>query len=124
MPGPYTYEDENTVVNILRGEVPCNQVYRDDYALAFHDIAPQAPKHILVIPTGRYVSIDDFGMNASAEELGGFYKAVALVADQEGLLENGFRTIANTGDHGGQEVPHFHLHLLGGAKIGFMVSRS
>lgn len=124
MTDTYTYDDENIFAKILRGEIPCNQVYRDEYALAFHDIAPQAPKHILVIPTGRYVSIDDFGANASAEELSGFYKAVSVIADQEGLLEDGFRSIANTGDHGGQEVPHFHLHLLGGKKIGPMVSKT
>lgn len=117
------YDDQNIFAKILRGEIPCNEVYRDEYALAFHDIAPQAPKHILVIPTGEYVSIDDFGANASAEEVSGFFKAVAKVAEQEGLIENGFRSIANTGDHGGQEVPHFHIHLLGGAKVGPMVSQ-
>ncbi len=120
----YTYDDENIFAKILKGEIPCNEVYRDEYALAFHDIAPQAPTHILVIPTGKYVSIDDFGTNASAEEVTGFYKAVAKVAEQEGLTENGFRTIANTGDHGGQEVPHYHVHLLGGAKVGPMVMKA
>ena len=120
----YAYDDQNIFAKILRGEIPCNEVYRDEYALAFHDISPQAPTHILVIPTGAYVSIDDFGANAPAEDVAGFYKAVSKVAADAGLLENGFRTIANTGDHGGQEVPHFHIHLLGGAKVGPMVMRA
>ncbi|MBL4803897.1 MAG: histidine triad nucleotide-binding protein [Alphaproteobacteria bacterium] len=123
MSAAYTYDDENIFAKILQGDIPCKEVYRDEYALAFHDINPQAPTHILVIPTGKYVSIDDFGANASAEEVAGFFKAVSKVAEQEGLLENGFRSIANTGDHGGQEVPHFHVHLLGGAKVGPMVSK-
>ncbi len=116
------YDDNNIFAKILRGEIPCDKVYEDEYALAFRDIAPQAPVHILVIPRGRYVSIDDFGINATVDEVQGFYKAVARIADEQGLTENGFRSIANTGDYGGQEVPHFHLHLLGGKKIGAMVS--
>ena len=116
------YDDQNIFAKILRGEIPCDKVYEDDHVLAFRDIAPQAPVHVLVIPKGAYVSIDDFGSNGSAEEVAAFYKAVARIAEQEGLTENGFRSIANTGDHGGQEVPHFHLHLLGGASIGPMVS--
>ena len=123
MSAAYTYDDENIFAKMRQGDIPCKEVYRDEYALAFHDINPQAPTHILVIPTGKYVSIDDFGANASAEEVAGFFKAVSKVAAQEGLLENGFRSIANTGDHGGQEVPHFHVHLLGGAKVGPMVSK-
>ncbi|MGB0719933.1 MAG: histidine triad nucleotide-binding protein, partial [Bdellovibrionales bacterium] len=112
-----TYDNQNIFAKILCGEIPCDAVYRDEYALAFADIAPQAPVHILVIPTGAYVSIDDFGARASAEEIAGFYKAVAVIAQQQGLTQSGFRTIANTGVHGGQEVPHFHLHLLGGGKL-------
>lgn len=117
-----TYDDQNIFAKILRGEIPCDKVYEDDHVLAFRDIAPQAPVHILVIPKGSYISIDDFGVHASAEEIAAFYKAVATIAEQEGLTENGFRSIANTGDHGGQEVPHFHLHLLGGAPVGPMVA--
>ena len=116
------YDDQNIFAKILRGEIPCDKVYEDDHVLAFRDIAPQAPVHILVIPKGAYLSIDDFGVNGSAEEVAAFYNAVARIAEQEGLTENGFRSIANTGDHGGQEVPHFHLHLLGGAPVGPMVS--
>ena len=118
------YDDQNIFAKILRGDISCEEVYRDEYALAFKDIAPQAPVHILVIPTGRYVDIYDFNSNASAEELSGFYKAVARVAENAGLVENGFRTIANTGIHGGQEVPHFHVHLLGGKPIGRMVAQN
>lgn len=118
------YDDENIFAKILRGEIPNDTVYEDDHVLAFRDIAPQAPSHILVIPKGRYVSIDDFGANASAEEIKGFYAAVAKIAEQEGLAEDGFRCIANTGMNGGQEVPHFHLHILGGQKIGPMVAKA
>jgi len=117
------YDSDNIFAKILRGEIPCDEVYRDEYALAFRDIAPQAPVHILVIPTGRYVSLEDFGANASVEEIAGFYAALSKVAEAQGLSENGYRTIANTGEHGGQEVPHFHMHILGGAPIGAMVSK-
>lgn len=114
------YDDQNIFAKILRGEIPCNKVYEDDYVLAFHDIAPKAPVHILVIPKGAYVSIADFGANGSAEEITGFYRAVAKIAYDHNIVETGFRSIANTGDHGGQEVPHYHIHLLGGAPIGPM----
>ena len=115
------YDDQNIFAKILRGEIPNGTVYEDDYVLAFRDIAPQAPVHILVIPRGRYVSIDDFGVNGSPEEIAGFYAAIAKIAEQENLKESGFRCIANTGLNGGQEVPHFHMHILGGKQIGPMV---
>lgn len=118
------YDTDNIFAKILRGEIPNNTVYEDDYVLAFRDIAPQAPVHVLVIPKGAYVSIDDFGANAAAEEITAFYAAIAKIAAQEGLQQNGFRCIANTGDHGGQEVPHFHMHILGGAPVGPMVSKA
>lgn len=116
------YDDQNIFAKILRGEIPCDKVYEDDHVLAFNDIAPQAPVHILVIPKGPYVSIDDFGAQASADEIKGFYAAVSKIAGDKGLSADGFRTITNTGAHGGQEVPHFHIHILGGAPIGPMVS--
>ncbi len=116
------YDDQNIFAKILRGEIPCDEVYSDEYVLAFRDIAPQAPVHILVIPRGAYVSIQDFGETASAEEIKAFYEAVSKIAKEQGLTENGYRCIANTGDHGGQEVPHYHMHILGGAPIGAMVS--
>ncbi len=115
------YDDQNIFAKILRGEIPCEEVYRDEYALAFKDIDPKAPVHILVIPTGAYNDIADFGAHASGDEIEGFYRAVSKVADESGLLVGGFRSIANTGDNGGQEVAHFHVHLLGGAPIGPMV---
>lgn len=116
------YDDNNIFAKILRGDIPAKKVHEDAYALAFHDIAGKAPVHVLVIPKGKYVSITDFGANASPEEITGFYRAVSKVASDLGIANEGFRTIANTGVNGGQEVPHFHVHLLGGKKIGPMVS--
>ena len=116
------YDDNNVFAKILRGEIPAKKVYENDYALAFHDIGAKAPVHVLIIPKGKYLSIVDFNANASDEEIAGFYRAVAKVANDLSIANDGFRTIANTGLNGGQEVPHFHLHLLGGKKIGPMVS--
>lgn len=115
------YDDNNIFAKILRGEIPCAKVYEDDHVLAFNDINPQAPVHILVIPKGRYISIADFGASAPAEEVSGFFAAVSKIADDKGLKTDGFRVIANTGLNGGQEVPHFHVHILGGRKLGRMV---
>jgi histidine triad (HIT) family protein len=117
------YNDENIFAKILRGDIPCKKIYEDDYVLSFHDIAPQAPIHALVIPKGRYISIQDFGAKASADEITGFYRALAKIAADLGLSETGFRIIANTGLNGGQEVPHFHVHLLGGRALGPMLSK-
>ncbi|PZQ47645.1 MAG: histidine triad nucleotide-binding protein [Micavibrio aeruginosavorus] len=116
------YDDNNVFAKILRGDIPSKKVYEDEFALAFYDIAGKAPVHVLVIPKGKYVSIVDFGANAGADAITGFYRAVSKVAQDLGIDESGFRTIANTGLNGGQEVPHFHVHLLGGKKIGPMVS--
>ena len=123
MPTP-SYDENNIFAKILRGEIPNDTVYEDDHVLAFRDISPQAPVHVLVIPKGAYISIDDFGRDASAEEIKAFYAAVSKIAEQEGLTQAGFRCIANTGTDGGQEVPHFHLHILGGTRIGPMVSKA
>tara|TARA_R110001592_G_scaffold29350_8_gene106583 strand:- start:2733 stop:3095 length:363 start_codon:yes stop_codon:yes gene_type:complete len=117
-----TYDENNIFAKILKGDIPCDRVYEDDHVLAFNDIAPQAPVHILVIPKRKYVSIDDFGANAPAAEIKAFFSAVAKIAQAKGITDKGFRSIANTGLHGGQEVPHFHMHLLGGKAIGAMVS--
>lgn len=116
------YDDNNVFAKILRGDIPAKKVYEDDFALAFHDIAGKAPVHVLVIPKGKYLSIADFGAKASDAEIAGFYRAVSKVANDLGIVESGFRTIANTGLNGGQEVPHYHVHLLGGKKIGPMVA--
>ena len=118
------YDSNNIFAKILRGEIPCNKVYEDDHVLAFHDIDPKAPVHILVIPKGEYLAIDDFGRNASPEEIKALYAAVAKIAKDNNLDESGFRTIANTGLNGGQEVPHFHLHILGGKKLGPMLAHA
>jgi len=115
-----TYDSENIFAKILRGEIPCDKVFENDHALAFNDIAPQAPVHILVIPKGEYISIADFSAKASAEELKGFHDAIAQIVTEKQLEPQGFRVIANSGDFGGQEVPHYHAHILGGEPIGPM----
>ncbi|MBU6235342.1 MAG: HIT domain-containing protein [Alphaproteobacteria bacterium] len=116
------YDTNNIFARILRGEIPCNKVYENDHALAFNDIHPQAPTHILVIPKGPYVSMTDFSQKASAAEQAAFFAAIAAIVAEKKLDESGYRTIANTGVHGGQEVPHFHIHILAGKKLGRMVS--
>jgi diadenosine tetraphosphate (Ap4A) HIT family hydrolase len=118
-----TYDPENIFAKILRGQIPCRKIYEDDYVLAFHDINPQAPVHILVIPKGEYISIHDFGAKASAEEITGFFRAAAKIASDLGLVEPGYRALSNAGLNAGQEVPHFHLHLFGGRPLGPMLAR-
>jgi histidine triad (HIT) family protein len=115
------YDDQNIFAKILRGEIPCDKVFENDHVLAFNDIAPQAPTHILIIPKGAYISINDFGANASAKEIKAFYAAIDNIVSEKNLKESGFRCIANTGQNGGQEVPHFHMHILGGQQMGPMV---
>jgi len=115
------YDDENIFAKILRGEIPCNRVYENDHALAFEDINPQAPTHVLVIPKGAYVSNDDFTARASDAEITGFFRAVGHVARELGLADPGYRILANTGRDGGQEVPHFHVHICGGRQLGRMI---
>ena len=117
------YDDQNIFAKILRGEIPCDKVYEDEHVLAFNDIAPQAPIHVLVIPKGAYTSIDDFGFSASSEEIKAFYTAISTIVKDLCIAQSGFRCIANTGEDGGQEVPHFHMHILGGAPVGPMVSK-
>ena len=116
------YDPDNIFAKILRGEIPCNKVYEDEWALAFHDIAPQAPVHILVVPKGEWVSWDDFSTGASAEQIAGFVRAVGHVARSNGLVEPGYRLLANVGGDGGQEVPHLHVHVFGGRPLGRMIS--
>ena len=117
------YDPGNIFARILRGEIPNRTVYEDEHALAFHDIAPAAPVHILVIPKGAYVSWDDFSARAAAEEIAGFVRAVGHVAREQGLVEPGYRLLANVGPNGGQEVPHLHVHLFGGRGLGPMLNR-
>jgi histidine triad (HIT) family protein len=115
------YDDGNIFARILRGEIPSNKVYEDQWALAFHDITPQATVHVLVIPKGRYVSFADFSATASDAEIAGFTRAVGKVAKDLGLETDGYRLLANMGVHGGQEVAHFHVHLFGGRPLGRML---
>ena len=117
------YDDSNIFARILRGEIPAKRVYEDEFALAFHDINAQAPTHILVIPKGAYVSWDDFSERASEAEIAGFVRAIGAVARDEGLVAPGYRLLANVGAHGGQEVPHLHVHLFGGRGLGPMLAR-
>ncbi len=111
------YDDANIFARLLRGEIPSRRVYEDAWAVAFHDIAPQAAVHVLVVPRGRYVSLADFTRDAPDAEVAGFFRAVGAVARQLGLEEAGYRALANTGSDGGQEVPHFHVHLFGGQAL-------
>ncbi|GAA5048737.1 histidine triad nucleotide-binding protein [Erythrobacter westpacificensis] len=117
------YDPENIFAKILRGEIPCNKVYEDEWSLAFHDINPQADVHILVIPKGEYVSWDDFSAKAPADEIAGFVRAVGHVAREQGLVVRGYRLLGNVGRNGGQEVPHLHVHLFGGGPLGPMLAR-
>ena len=117
-----TYDPNNIFARILRGEIPSRRVFENEYAIAFHDIAPQAPLHVLVIPRGPYISVADFTAKASDAEILGFFKAVGEVARQLRLEEPGYRILANMGEHGGQEVPHFHVHLFGGRPLGVMLA--
>ena len=117
------YDPNNIFAKILRGEIPNKTVYEDEWALAFHDINPQAPVHVLVIPKGPYVSWDDFSARASGDEIAGFIRAVGHVARDLGLVEPGYRLLANIGQHGHQEVPHLHVHIFGGRQMGLMLPR-
>ncbi len=117
------YDDQNIFAKILRGEIPNKTVYEDEWALAFHDINPQAPLHVLVIPKGPYVSWDDFSAKASAEEIAGFIRAVGNVAREAGLVEPGYRLLANIGGDAHQEVPHLHVHVFAGRPLGPMLAR-
>ena len=119
--GPY--DDNNIFARILRNEIPSKRVYEDEWAVAFHDINPQAPVHVLVIPRGKWVSMSDFAANASDAELAGFFRAVAEVAKQLQLEEPGYRILSKMGSHSGQEVPHLHVHIFGGGPLGPMISR-
>ncbi len=117
------YDPNNVFAKILRGDLPCNKILETEHALAFHDINPMTPVHALVIPKGAYVSMDDFSANAPAAEIEDFFRTVGEVARSLGLAESGYRLIANTGEHGHQEVPHFHMHIFGGARLGGMIKR-
>jgi histidine triad (HIT) family protein len=116
------YDDTNIFARILRGEIPCKKVYEDDWVLAFLDINPQAPTHVLVIPKGRYCSFTDFAAAATEAEIAGFTRGVGRIAHDLGLEQQGYRLLANMGADSGQEVPHFHVHLFAGKPLGRMLS--
>ncbi|WP_404382843.1 histidine triad nucleotide-binding protein [Caenispirillum salinarum] len=115
------YDDNNVFAKILRGDIPCRKVYEDDHVLAFEDIEPKRPVHVLVIPKGKYEDATDFGENASDAEIAALHRAVARIARDSNIDGTGYRLIANTGANGGQEVPHLHFHMLGGAPAGPMI---
>jgi diadenosine tetraphosphate (Ap4A) HIT family hydrolase len=116
------YDDQNIFAKILRGEIPSKRVFEDEFAIAFHDINPQAPTHLLVIPRGAYVSWDDFSERGSDAEIAGFVRAVGTVARAAGLVAPGYRLLANTGLDAHQEVPHLHVHIFAGRPLGPMLT--
>lgn len=117
------YDDDNVFAKILRGELPANTVYEDEWAIAFHDINPQAPVHVLVIPRGSYINMIDFSVSATEAEIAGFFRAVGKVANAAGLDDDGYRILANAGPNSHQEVPHLHVHIFGGKRLGPMLVR-
>ena len=117
------YDRNNVFARILRGEIPCKKVYEDVHVLGFDDISARAPTHVLVIPKGEYISLDDFSEKASAAELAAFVRALGYVAREQGVAETGYRVLANIGRDGHQEVPHFHAHVVGGRDLGAMLPR-
>ncbi|MDC1126914.1 HIT domain-containing protein [Candidatus Pelagibacter sp.] len=119
-----SYDNSNIFAKILKGEIPCNKIYEDDFVLSFHDINPQKKIHALVIPKGKYIDLDDFSLKATPEEMVGLIKGINIVAKKLGIsteVGKGYRALANISDDGGQEVPHLHFHLFGGEKVGRMV---
>jgi histidine triad (HIT) family protein len=117
------YDRSNIFARILRGEIPCRKVYEDDHVLAFHDINPQSPTHILLIPKGEYVSFDDFSQSASDAEIVSLTRALGRVAREQCVIESGYRILSNTGPAAHQEVLHFHIHIFGGRDLGGMLPR-
>mgnify|MGYP006106885299 FL=1 len=120
------YDKNNIFAKILRDEIPCKKIYEDEYVLSFYDINPQKKVHALVIPKGEYVDLDDFCINASEKKIAGLMKGIAIVAKKIGVSDTvkggGYRSLVNVGENGGQEVPHLHFHILGGEKVGSMIS--
>jgi histidine triad (HIT) family protein len=115
------YDSNNVFARILRGELPCTRVYEDEHVLAFRDIAPVAPTHIVLIPKGAYVSADDFSATASDAEIVGFFRAIAKISKAEGIVDAGYRVLSNHGKAAHQTVPHFHMHIFAGRDLGGML---
>ena len=116
-----SYDDNNIFAKILRGEIPCDKIYEDDFVLSFYDINPQKKIHALVIPKGEYVDLDDFNKKASEKEIIELHKAISYVSSLLGATNKGYRVLSNIGLDGGQEVPHLHFHIFAGEKMGKMV---
>tara|TARA_B100000989_G_scaffold194067_1_gene146431 strand:- start:274 stop:648 length:375 start_codon:yes stop_codon:yes gene_type:complete len=116
-----SYDSDNIFAKIIRGDIPCDKVYEDESVLAFNDISPAAPTHILVIPKSSYMSFDDFARQAGAEEVSNFFTTVQTIADKAGLSGSGYRLITNHGSDASQTVPHFHVHILGGKPLGGLI---
>ncbi|MCP4394968.1 MAG: histidine triad nucleotide-binding protein [Alphaproteobacteria bacterium] len=116
-----SYDKNNIFAKILRGEIPCDKIFEDEYTLAFHDINKQAPVHALVIPKGEYTCFTDFAKNASRDEIAALAKSVEKVSDILGVSDSGYRILSNKGVNGGQEVPHLHFHVFGGKNLGRMI---
>lgn len=117
----HNYDDQNIFARIIRGEIPCNKVFEDDTVIAFHDIAPAAPVHVLVLPKGSYISFDDFTQRATSQEVASFFQKLQAIAESLGVVKTGYRIIMNHGSHASQAVPHFHAHVLGGRNLGGLV---
>ena len=117
------YDDSNILARVLRGELPSNRVLETEHSLAIHDINPLAPIHVLVVPKGAYVSWDDFSTRASEAEIVDFVRAVGEAGRITGASAQGYRMLANMGKRGGQEIPHLHVHLFGGAPLGPMLAK-
>ena len=120
-----SYDENNIFAKILRGVVPCEKIYEDEYILSFYDVNPQRKIHALVIPKGKYINLDDFNSKASEKEIVAYFKGISKVAKKLGIsvdVGKGYRVISNLSEHGGQEVPHLHFHLLGGEKVGRMLN--
>ncbi len=118
------YDDHNPFAKILKGELPCNKVYEDEYALAFHDIQPRAPVHVLVIPKGPYMTLNDMTAHASPEFVAGFFKAVSETAHKLNVLVDGYRVLINNGYDAHQEVKHMHVHIFAGRNLGPMLAKT
>ena len=118
------YDPNNVFARILRGELPCKKIHEDEHVLAFHDINPQTPTHVLIIPKGEFVSLDDFSEKASDAQLAAVLRVAGRIARDLGVAESGYRILANHGRHAHQEVPHFHLHIFAGRDLGRMVPKA
>ena len=116
------YDQTNIFAKIIAGEVPCDEVYNDKNVLAFKDVSPAAPMHVLVIPKGEYVSFNDFATKAGTEKLANFFQTVQKIASDLGLEQDGYRLITNHGKNASQTVPHFHVHILGGKPLGGLLA--